>query len=400
MPGIPREFAEHALQILPNARPVKQTMRRFAEPKRLAIGQEIDRLLAANFIREIKKSDWVANPVLVPKKNTDILRMCVDFTSLNKCCPKDHFPLPRIDQIVDSTAGCARLCFLDAYSGYNQIRMKKEDEEKTAFITPFGVYCYTTMPFGLKNAGATYQRMMQNCLKKQIGRNVQVYVDDIVIKTKEEDTLLDDLRETFAALKKYTIKLNPTKCVFGVPAGQLLGYLVSARGIEANPEKIQALLKMPAPSKLRDVQQLSGRIAALSRFISRLGEKALPFYHLMKKTDRFEWTEEAQAAFVDLKRTLSTPPVLVAPHEKEPLYLYIAATNRVVSTVLVVERAEEGKAHGVQRPIYYLSEVLSQSKQRYPHYQKLAYGVFMTSRKVAHYFQEHPITVVSAAPLE
>ena len=111
MPGIPREFAEHALQILPNARPVKQTMRRFAEPKRLAIGQEIDRLLVANFIREIKKSDWVANPVLVPKKNTDILRMCVDFTSLNKCCPKDHFPLPRIDQIVDSTASCARLCF-------------------------------------------------------------------------------------------------------------------------------------------------------------------------------------------------------------------------------------------------------------------------------------------------
>ena len=115
----------------------------------------------------------MANPVLVPKKNTDILRMCVDFTSLNKCCPKDHFPLPRIDQIVDSTAGCERLCFLDAYSGYNQIRMKEEDEETTSFITPFGVYCYTTIPFKLKNAGATYQRMMQNCLKKQIGRNVQ-----------------------------------------------------------------------------------------------------------------------------------------------------------------------------------------------------------------------------------
>ena len=149
--------------------------------------------------------------------------MCVDFTSLNKCCPKDHFSLPCIDQIVDSMAGCERLSFLDAYSDYNQIQMKEEDEEKTAFITPFGIYCYTTMPFGLKNAGATYQRMMQNCLKKQIGRNVQVYVDDIVIKTKKEATLLDDLRETFGALKKYNIKLNPTKCVFGVPARQLHG---------------------------------------------------------------------------------------------------------------------------------------------------------------------------------
>ena len=235
-------------------------------------------MLKANFIREIKKLDWVANLVLVEKKNTDRLRMCVDFTGVNKCCPKDHFPLPRIDQIVDSTAGCAKLCFLDAYSGYNQIQMKEEDKDKTTFITPFDVYCYTTMPFGLKNAGATYQCMMQNCLKKQIGQNVQVYVDDIVIKTKKEATLLDKLRETFAALKKYSIKLNPTKCVFSVPAGQLLGYLISARGIEANPKKIQALLKIPAPSKLWEFQQLSGRIAALSRFISKLGEKALPFY--------------------------------------------------------------------------------------------------------------------------
>ena len=136
-------------------------------------------------------------------------------------------------------------------------------------------------------------------------------------------------------------------------------------------------------------------MAALSRFISKLGEKALTFYQLMKKTNKFTWTPEARAIFADLKRTLSTPPVLVAPREKERLYLYIAATNRVVSTVLVVERAEEGKVHGVQRPVYYLSEVLSLSKQRYPTYQKLAYGVFMSSRKVAHYFSEHPITVVS-----
>ena len=164
---------------------------------------------------------------MVEKKKSTALRMCVDFTALNKCCPKDHFPLPHIDQIIDSTAGCQRLSFLDAYSGYNQIKLKVEDQEKTAFITPHGVFCYQTMPFGLKNAGATYQRMMQKCLKEQIGRNVQVYVDDIVIMTRQEDTLLQDLRETFANLNEYKIKLNPDKCAFGVPAGQLLGYLVS-----------------------------------------------------------------------------------------------------------------------------------------------------------------------------
>ena len=237
MPGVPRELAEHALNVDPKARPIRQPLRRFSEPNRKAIAAELHRLEEARFIKEIKKATWVANPVLVSKKNTDVLRMCVDFTCLNKHCPKNHFPLPRIDQIIDSTAGCERLSFLDAYSGYNQIRLKVEDEEKTAFITPYGVFCYQTMPFGLKNAGATYQRMMQNCLEKQIGKNVQVYIDDVVITTKSNSALISDLRETFDNLDRYRIKLNPTKCSFGVPAGQLLGYLVSARGIEANPKK-------------------------------------------------------------------------------------------------------------------------------------------------------------------
>ena len=129
MPGIPRELVEHSLQIFPNAKPIKQSLRRFSEPKRKAIGEEVNRLLDAKFIRETKKATWVANPVLVPKKDTSILRMCVDYSPLNKHCPKDHFPLPHIDQIVDSTAGCDLLSFLDAYSGYNQIHMKIKDED-------------------------------------------------------------------------------------------------------------------------------------------------------------------------------------------------------------------------------------------------------------------------------
>jgi hypothetical protein len=164
--------------------------------------------------------------------------------------------------------------------GYNQIKLKKEDEEKMAFITPYGVFCYQVMPFGLKNAGATYQRMMQNCLGRQIGRNV--YIDEVVITTRKEESLIDDLKETFNNLDRYKLKLNPTKCSFGVSAGQLLGFLVSARGIEENPEKIQAILTMGKPAKLHEVKQLARRVAALSRFVARLGEKALPFYTLMK----------------------------------------------------------------------------------------------------------------------
>jgi hypothetical protein len=264
MLGVPRELVEHALNVDPKAKPVKQPLRRFDEPKRKTIASELHRLENTGFIREIKSSTWVSNPVIVPKKNTDVQRVCVDYTSLNKHCPKDPFPLPRNDQIIDSTAGCTRLSFLDAYSGYNQIKLKKEDKEKTAFITPYGVFCYQVMPFGLKNAGATYQRMMQNCLGSQIGCNIQVYIDDVVITTRKEESLISDLAETFDNLNRYKLKPNPTKCSFSVSAGQLLGFLVSARRIEANPEKIQAILTMGKPTKLHDMQKLAGRVAALS----------------------------------------------------------------------------------------------------------------------------------------
>jgi hypothetical protein len=199
---------------------------RFAEEKRKAIGEEIARLLTAGFIKEVFYPDWLANPVLVLKKN-NTWRMGIDYTSLNKACPKDPFALPCIDQVIDSIAGCDLVSLLDAYSGYHKIPLYEPDQIKTSVITPYGAYCYVTMPFGLKNAGANYQRTMQRCMHEQIGPNVHAYVDDVVVKTKQSGTLLNDLRETFANLRRYRMKLNPEKCTFGVPAGPLLGYIVS-----------------------------------------------------------------------------------------------------------------------------------------------------------------------------
>jgi hypothetical protein len=207
-----------------------------------------------------------------------IWRMCVDYTNLNKACPKDPFPLPRIDQVIDSIAGCELLSFVDAYSGFHQIPLYEPDQIKTSFITLYGAYCYLTMPFGLRNAGATYQRCMQKCLHDQIDKNVKVYVDDVVIKTKESKSLIDDLRETFTNLRRFRMKLNLAKCTFVVPAGKLLGFLVSNRGIEVNPGKIRAIERMKPPVNLKEVQKFTGCLASLSRFISRLGEKALPLY--------------------------------------------------------------------------------------------------------------------------
>lgn len=158
MPGVPKKLIEHSLNVYPTATPKKQRLRRFLAEKREAIKKELAKLLATGFIKEVYHPEWLANPVLVLKRNNNEWMMCIDYTDLNKHCPKDPFGLPRIDQVIDSMAGCVLLSFLDCYSGYHQIALKEEDQIKTAFITPFGAYAYKTMSFGLKNAGATYQR--------------------------------------------------------------------------------------------------------------------------------------------------------------------------------------------------------------------------------------------------
>ena len=180
-------------------------------------------------------------------------------------------------------------------------------------------------------------------MDKQIGRNVHVYVDNIAVMSKKRGDLIADLSETFANLREYQMKLNLTKCIFGVPAGKLLGFIVSQRGIEVNPEKIKAIQNIERPTCLKDIQRLTGSVTAVSRFISQLGDKALPLYKLLKKSDNFVWTKEAEAALAQLKYTLTHAPILAAPREKEPLLLYISATNFFISAVIVVERLEEGK---------------------------------------------------------
>jgi hypothetical protein len=218
---------------------------------------------------------------------------------------------------VESTAGS----FLDCYSGYQQIALHPDDEDKTVLITPHDIYCYKVMTFGLKKDGATYQKAIQKCLKTQIGKNIEAYVDDVVVKTTVEDKLIANLTETFANLQEFQWKLNPTMCVFGVPARLLLGFMAEHRGIEANPAKIDAIRKMAKPFNKIDVMKLTGMMAALGRFISKLGEKGLPFFKLLKKADKFVWDDEAQKAFEALKESLTTRPVMTPPIPKETLLL-------------------------------------------------------------------------------
>jgi hypothetical protein len=310
--------------------------------------------------------------------------------------------------------------------------MSRQDRKHTTFVTVDGIYCYVVMPYGLKNALPTFVRAMSKTFGDLIRDRVEVYVDDIVVKTKRGSTLVEDLTLVFDKLRATRTKLNPDRCVFGVSAGKLLGFLVSHRGIETNPEKIKAIETMRPLACIKDVQKLMGSLAALSRFISRLAERALPFFKLLRKSRPFSWTKEAERAFQELKQHLVSLPILVAPEPGEPLYLYIAAATEAVSMVLVAEKTaqhpygsqkvplgegggptttmltegqefeDSGPTAGVrtiQKPVYYVSEVLREAKARYLEMHKLIYDVLVPSRKLRHYFQAHRVVVVTSYPL-
>jgi hypothetical protein len=246
---------------------------------------------------------------------------------------------------VDSTSGCDLLCFLDAYSSFHQIPMSKKDEKHTAFITVDGLFCYVSMPYGLKNALPIFMCAMHKTFGDLVRDLVEVYVDDIIIKVKSRASLLDNLALVFDRLRLTRTKLNPDKCVFGVTTGKLLGFLVSCRGIEANLKKIKTTEAMRPPARIKEVQKLTGCLAVLNRFISRLAEQALPFFKLLRKSGPFVWTDDAEEAFQELKRYLTSPPIVVAPEPGEPLLLYIAAAAEAVSMVLVAERPDPLATH-------------------------------------------------------
>ena len=234
-PGVDLDFICHHLRVNPLIAPRKQPPRRPSKEHAEVVREEVTKLKQVGAIKEVFYPEWLANTVVVKKKSGK-WRVCVDFMDLNKACSKDPFPMPKIDRLVDATVGHPWISFLDAFQGYHQIPLASNDQEKTAFVTPVGNYHYKVMPFGLKNAGSTYQRMMSRMFESQLGKNIEIYIDDMVVKSKVVSEHLEDLGTIFEILRKYKLRLNASKCSFDVGSGKFLGYMVSHRGIEVNPD--------------------------------------------------------------------------------------------------------------------------------------------------------------------
>ncbi|CAJ2676946.1 unnamed protein product [Trifolium pratense] len=393
MPGLDPNVACHQLTIDPAALPVVQRRRRQSPEKSEAAEKCVKDLLEANFISEARYTTWLSNVVLVKKSNGK-WRMCCDYTDLNRACPKDSYPLPCIDRLVDNSSGFKLLSFMDAYSGYNQIPMAVADREKTAFMTESGNYYYKVMPFGLKNAGATYQRMMNKVFRGQIGDMLEVYMDDMIVKSPEELDHVLHLRKVFEQARKHNMRFNPEKCTFGVRAGKFLGFYLTERGIEANPDKCRAFAELPTPSDKKSIQTLNGMLTSLSRFVSKSAQHALPFFKLLKKEAVFEWTDECEQALQHLKKALSEPPVLSRPSDEEVLYLYLSVASEAVSAALIRE-TNEG-----QKPVYFTSKALQGPELRYQQIEKIALALVYAARRLRHYFLAHTIMVRTDQPIK
>ncbi|KAI5338076.1 hypothetical protein L3X38_017347 [Prunus dulcis] len=392
MPGLDPNVAVHKLGIPNEARWVKQAPRRFRPELTIQIEIEIDKLIAAGFIREVHYPTWLSNIVPVLKKKTGALRICVDYRDVNDACLKDKFPLPITELLVDATTGFGALSFMDGFSGYNQIKMAPEDQEKTAFRTPKGIYCYTVMPFGLKNAGATYQRAMTTIFNDMLHNTIECYVDDLVVKTRKREHHLSDLKRVFDRLRKHQLKMNPLKCAFGVTSGKFLGFVVRHRGIEIDPSKIKAICEMPPPQNLRELRGLQGRLAYIRRFISNLSGRCQPFSRLMRKDVPFVWDQACQNALESIKQYLLNPPVLMAPIKGKPLILYIAALERSLGALLA-QHNDDGK----ENALYYLSRTLVGAEQNYTPIEKVCLALVFAVQKLRHYILSHRVILISKA---
>jgi hypothetical protein len=326
-------------------------------------------MLVARIIAPTKHSSWCSNLVVVRKKNGGI-RLCVDFRNLNVSCEKDNYPLPNMETLLQRVIGLGIMSMLDGFSRYNQVLVKKEDQNKTTFTTPWGTFEYLRMPFGLLNAGATFQRAMDFSFKDLIGKIIEIYQDDLTVFSKDRSSHISHLRQVFERCRKYGISLNLAKSVLGVDEGKLLGHIISKDGVKIDPERVEAIKKVPLPQNKKALQSFLGQINFVRRFIPNFAEIVKPILKLLKKDVKFEWCDEGRKAFKTIKDAIGRSPVLISPDYSKDFQIFSFASEDTIAGVLLQKNDE-----GQEQPIAFMSKALHSSELNYTIMEKQAYAL-------------------------
>ena len=374
--GISPLICTHRIFLEDEAKPIRKMQRRLNPNMKEVVRGEVIKLLDAGIIYPISDSKWVSPTQVVPKKSGVTViknekeelvpmriqtgwRMCIDYRKLNAVTRKDHFPLPFLDQVLERVAGHAFYCFLDGYSGYNQIEIALEDQEKTTFTCPFGTFAYRRMPFGLCNAPATFQRCMMSLFSDFVERFLEVFMDDFSVYGSDFDTCLGNLEKVLIRCEEKNLVLNWEKCHFMVTHGIVLGHIVSSRGIEVDKAKVEIIQKLPTPRCVKDIRSFLGHAGFYRRFIASFSAIARPLCNLLSQDVPFDWTPECQASFDRLKSLLTSAPIMQPPDWTLPFEIMCDASDCAIGAVLGQRR--DRKPH----VLYYASKTLSEAQRNY-----------------------------------
>jgi ribonuclease HI len=360
---------EHKIPLKEEAKPFRQKLRQINPMLLPIMEREVKKLLQAQIIVPLRYSEWVANLVPVRKKNGEI-RLCVDFRNLNRSSRKDNYPLPKMEHILQRVTGASRMSMVDGFSGYNQVSVLPEDREKTTFTTPWGTFMYAKMPFGLMNAGATFQRAMDIAFVGEKDKFVVVYLDDITVFSKSDKEHRRHLRKVFLKCRKFGISLNPKKSLFALQEGKLLGHIVSAEGVRIDPSRVEAIQALSIPRSRKEVQSFLGKINFLRRFVPNFAEEVKLITTMLKKENEVRWTPQSRHSFEQIKKALTEAPVLISPDYSKDFLIFSFASPDTVAVVLL-----QTNDSGLEQPIAYFSRALRDAEVRYDTMEKQAYAL-------------------------
>jgi hypothetical protein len=377
---------EHKIPLKEEAKPFKQKLRQINPMLLPVMEKEVKKLLDAQIIVPLRYSEWVANLVPVRKKSGEI-RLCVDFRNLNRSSRKDNYPLPNMEHILQRVTGASRMSMIDGFSGYNQISVMPEDREKTSFITPWGTFMYAKMPFGLMNAGATFQRAMDIAFIGEKDKFVMIYLDDITVFSKTDKEHCCHFKRVFLKCRRFGLSLNPKKSLFAMQEGKLLGHIVSAEGVRIDPDRVEAIQALSLPRSKKEVQAFLGRINFLRRFVSNFTELVKHITAMLRKGHEISWTAESRGSFAQIKKALTEAPVLSSPdYSKDFLIFSFASDDSIVAVLL--QRNDQGR----EQPIAFFSKALRDAELRYEIMEKQAYTLVKALKAFRIYVLHSKIT--------